>query len=298
MKLSRFRALPLIPVNRPKGTAGGLFIVGSGRSGTTLLRRLLIERADIYIPPEACMLGPIIEQHEQSRRLPWPDFVAYVVGRFEYSHEFRQFRIGSMRAFAQAMMNASTDERSLEGLLDALYRHFGREAGHPAGRWGDKTPYNTYFLPQISRTFPSARFVSMERDGCDVVVSCVRAGLYPDYVSAAQRWVSSNRLARAFLKRNPARMMALRYEDLIRESDRHATEVMDFAGLTPRASGEEIELSSAMPDAVELPHLNNALAPVNRDNVGQGRKILLSEGSDELKRLMNPMLRKLRYDEI
>ena len=40
-----------------------LLIVGSGRSGNTLLRKLLMENCNIYIPPESYVLGQEVITH-------------------------------------------------------------------------------------------------------------------------------------------------------------------------------------------------------------------------------------------
>lgn len=40
------------------------FIIGSGRSGNTLLRRILTKKNGIVIPPETYVLGKVIRLHK------------------------------------------------------------------------------------------------------------------------------------------------------------------------------------------------------------------------------------------
>lgn len=287
-----------IALNRAIGLTNALFIVGSGRSGTTLLRRLLLEQTKIYIPPETYVLGQILRQFSVARQLPWRDFVTYVVARFEYEPEFARFEIGSLRPFVRRMLDTPSEDRALEFLLDALYRHFSEEAGYPSTHWGDKTPYNTFFLPEIARTFPGARFVNMQRDGCDVVVSYVRAGIYPDYLSAARRWIDSVKLLKAFGRKYGNRMMTLRYEDLIQDPERYVGEVAKFARIAPRPSGRPIDLSDAMRDVNRMKHLEKALTPVDAGNSGRGRAALRQGGSEAVRQMLNPVLRELGYNDL
>ena len=52
-----------------------VFIVGSGRSGNTLLRRILNASNEIYIPPEMKMLNHIISIYHRYSNAPWNELV-------------------------------------------------------------------------------------------------------------------------------------------------------------------------------------------------------------------------------
>ena len=290
---------PKIRINRTSGETNAVFIVGSGRSGTTLLRRLLMENGDIYIPPETYVLGPTLQGARKLLRCEWEDLVSYVAGRFEYEPEFYHFQIDSLRKFALEQRSAGTDRRSVESLLDDLYRHFGREEGCDRYFWGDKTPYNTFFLSEIATVFPDAKFIGMQRNGCDVVVSYVKAGIYEDYEAAANRWIKSNLLLERFRKKNAHQLMLLRYEDLIAEPDMQLDKVFAFTGIPrTRVSEESNAPQATLHDAHTLPHLQKSLAPVDAKNSGKGVRILRKDASAKLRGLMNPWLKKLGYEEI
>jgi len=298
-QLRAYAPRPKIRVNRTSGETNAVFIVGSGRSGTTLLRRLLMENGDIYIPPETYVLGPTLQGAQKLRSCEWEDLVSYVAGRFEYEPEFYHFRIDSLRKFALEQRSLGTDRRSLECLLDGLYRHFGHEEGCDRAFWGDKTPYNTFFLPEISAVFPGAKFIGMQRDGCDVVVSYVKAGIYGDYEAAAHRWIESNILLERFREKNAHCLMLLRYEDLIAETDVHLDKVLAFTGIPKTRDSDNADAPQAtLHDAHTLPHLKKSLAPVDATNSGKGVRILREEASEKLRDLMNPWLKKLGYEEI
>src|SRR5215471_2582938 len=54
------------------------FIVGSGRSGTTLLRLILAGHSRIHIPPETWFILPLVERFSPSRSLA-PEEVAEAI---------------------------------------------------------------------------------------------------------------------------------------------------------------------------------------------------------------------------
>ncbi len=167
-----------------------VFIIGSGRSGNTLLRRILQAGSDLHIPPETFVLGRAIRLFLRNRHMPWNYLVRLVMGLFEFHREFDKFEV-VLRPLVQKLAEAPQESRNLASMLNAFYQYHGRETEQTFVRWGDKTPYNTFSLDLILRVFPDARFVHMLRDGADVVQSFVEAGLQADLEAAAERWVES-----------------------------------------------------------------------------------------------------------
>jgi len=51
------------------------FIIGSGRCGTTLMRRILITHPDICIPPETFVLSQWISLYQRYNNTNWKDLV-------------------------------------------------------------------------------------------------------------------------------------------------------------------------------------------------------------------------------
>jgi len=59
-----------------------IFIIGSGRSGNTLLRRILTGSEELYIPPETYVLGDTIRNFPEYSRLEWPSTCQLILGKF------------------------------------------------------------------------------------------------------------------------------------------------------------------------------------------------------------------------
>lgn len=118
-----------------------LFIIGSGRSGNTLLRAMLTKHGDYIIPPESYVLGRAILEYRIINCLPWKYVVKYVFYRFQRHKEFRHWRVDLCNLFHK-VVNTDESLRCLAVILDSIYRYYG-EKHFPSGKyWGDKTPMN------------------------------------------------------------------------------------------------------------------------------------------------------------
>jgi Sulfotransferase family len=139
------------------------FVVGVGRSGTTLLRMMLDAHPKLAIPPETHFINPFIQASGRIRFNPrtacraivsdqrrrWNDFgldEEELLGRFERLEPFNTS--DALRAFF------------------LLYAE-----KHRKPRWGDKTPDYVRKMRKIQRTLPEARFIHVIRDGRDAGLS-------------------------------------------------------------------------------------------------------------------------------
>ncbi|MCK5296076.1 MAG: sulfotransferase, partial [Alphaproteobacteria bacterium] len=77
-----------IPLRTSSDTYNPFFITGAGRSGTSLVRRILIANTDIHIPPETYVLGNCVLNFEMFQFMPWEELVDIVLDLFENHNEF------------------------------------------------------------------------------------------------------------------------------------------------------------------------------------------------------------------
>lgn len=270
--LTQFAHRAALPrLRRATASADGpLFVIGSGRSGNTLVRRILLASGQIYVPPETYVLGDVIETWPQSATLPWRQRVWLFCAHFEKHRHFDYFGVPNLNAFATEAQRLHP--RGLRPLIEAFYRHLARAAGSDAHRWGDKTPWNTFHLPAIGRTFPDARFLWLVRDGRDVALSYHKAGLQPDFETAAQRWTDANAACARFARwsRNVRR---LRYEDLVTDPEREMAGIFDWADLRFDPCMLDSR-AGAMGDVERHAHHRQVAASISTKSVGRWRDAL------------------------
>lgn len=285
------------PLHRNESYAP-FFIVGSGRSGNTLLRRILQASVEVHIPPETFVLGTAIKQYACERYMPWPYLVRLVLGTFEFHAEFDKFGI-SLQTLARALIDLPERDRSLARILDAFYRYHGTATQQGFVRWGDKTPLNAFCTDWILAVFPDARFIHMVRDGADAVRSYVAAGLQPDVDSAARRWRRSVRAVETFARRHPDRCHVVRYESLVTQPVETVRGVCDFLGFAFDALMlDGLGHSEALSDLSSYEHMDNVGKPISRDSIGKGRRELTHEQKARAQALIGLDLRRLGYDPL
>jgi hypothetical protein len=215
----------------PPGTTGPTtppfpFVVGCGRSGTTLLRAMLDSHPDLAIPDEVSFVIRLARPH-YARRYGWPRrFEPAVASEMVLAN-------GSFRRWGlpEADVRAALAERppaSFPDLVRACYGLWSVAQDKP--RYGDKTPMHVLHLRRLARMFPEARFVHVIRDGRDVATSYRSVPWGPSTVEdAAAEWRRRVRHGRrAGHALGPGRYREVRYEDLVADTEATMREVCRF----------------------------------------------------------------------
>jgi hypothetical protein len=176
-----------------------IFVIGSPRSGTTLLRLMLDSHPRISCGEETHFLRDL----------------EVIVGR--------NWNL------------VSTYGLDREWWLDhirALYGDFQTEVltRSRKARWAEKDPTYTLHLGFIEELFPNAVYVHLLRDGHDVVASFRDRWGYKSAARAARtEWARYVDAAQALGARLPAeRYLELRYEDLVTDSEAEAQRLFAF----------------------------------------------------------------------
>ena len=204
------------------------FVVGVGRSGTTLLRLMLDAHLELAIPPETHFLPALIDAFEKVR--PSPD---ELVAAVETHPGWRDFGMseGELRGAFEGASDAAEAIR-------AFYSAYAGRHGKP--RWGDKTPVYIESISQIGGTLEEVRFVHLIRDGRDVAVSrrarAAKRGREPTSArEEAETWRRRIEGARSQAK-DVAHYREWRYEDLVADSEATLREICEYLELEFDAS--------------------------------------------------------------
>lgn len=271
------------------------FIIGSGRSGTTLLRAILQTHPEVHIPPETYVLGRVIKNYKRYSRLPWRALLIMILAEFEYHSEFGTFGI-SLSELYRKLKGCLPEERNLAQVLNSFYMFHASTVKPTATRWGDKTPKNTFYLNRILAVFPDALFIHMIRDGRDVVKSMLEAGRYKTIYEAAERWTRSVQLAKDFGKKYQGHYYEMKYEDLVKAPQDKIQDICNFLGLEFIGSMlRHHETQSTLIDVDKYSHLSNVKAPISTAFTGKWRRYFNPVEIDELHARMGPMLESLDY---
>ena len=139
-----------------------VFIVGSARSGTTLLQSMLASHPEVYSFPET---------HFFRGTIPKFSFLRWLKFYGEKDKEFiRQFlnRVNRNELDVKIPSTTFSTTEWVKGLLDLLD---SLSQNSTEKIWVEKTPMHLYFASLIENVRQETNFIHIIRDGKDVVAS-------------------------------------------------------------------------------------------------------------------------------
>ncbi|HEX6460182.1 MAG TPA: sulfotransferase [Thermoleophilaceae bacterium] len=199
-----------------------VFVIGSPRSGTTVLAHALAQHSDFWVSGESHFLTYLFPRDLPERAY---DRAMEVAGQ------------GWLRA-----EDVSKDEFLAHVGMGVNALITSRSQGL---RWIDQTPHYTMMVGTLARLFPGARFLHILRDGREVVHSMLNfADAHPDpevadflrqsvpwatdMRSACEFWRDHVDTAMVFCEEQPARAMVVRHEELVTAPDGMFRRIHEF----------------------------------------------------------------------
>lgn len=159
------------PEDRDGSSHPGIFVVGTGRCGSTLLRKLLRAHPDVHLPKETHWI-PLLHDRFGARPVTAGEFLAAAGAVYMAKGKTALSRILKEEELDEAELRGVLEPlgpRPLAGWMTAFYRHLAGRRG--ASIWGDKTPDYGACMERLAALFPGARFLHIARDGRDVALS-------------------------------------------------------------------------------------------------------------------------------
>lgn len=274
-----------------ESAADGFVILGFPRSGTTLLRRFLDAHSNIDCPGETYLLSAAAKFLGSHR----------VVGKVSVGVESGLSFLG--------FSSAETLSRLRDFVMSFRLSHL-RESGKRV--WGEKTATDVFYLESIERLFgDQLKFICLHRHPLDVVVSakewCDKCEAYPPelheflvrnshpYEAFASAWVERTNAMLAFQSRNSDRVVSLKYEDLIQNTEGQLRSLIDFLGLDWEAGLIESAFQKS-PDGFG-DWKAYGTSTLTKDRIGRWRK-LSSTTIGELGVVVNRAMEMLNYEPI
>ena len=244
-------------MNTPSRNDAPIFVVGAGRSGTTLMQSLLSAHGRIAVTPETHFCAIWEQRTGLPVAAPGADFEA---GWRGYLSSARFADLGVTPERARAVLERGA-ERTARSALAALMTAYGEAHGKP--RVGEKTPGHWRWAPTLLDWFPDARVIVMRRDPRAVVSSKMKASWAPRYMrfhgtalrrltrlhvvsSEGQDWADIYGRAVPALLSDP-RVMLVGYEELAGAPEGIVRDVCAFLGETfePAMLGDRSDQAAA-----------------------------------------------------
>ncbi|MBN1122547.1 MAG: sulfotransferase [Anaerolineae bacterium] len=194
-------------------TAEPFFIVGCGRSGTTLLRTMLNHHPEIAIPLESFF---IVDYLRAPKTIP----AARLGSMLRHEYELKEWGLD----LTGEMLEGCETPREL---ITRLHERYAAE--HGKTRWGQKTPRLIRFGGLLKTNYPKARFVIVLRDPRATVNSLMKSNVHSaNVLFASKRWAADVREGLALKQTYPDDVLEIRYEDLVTQPEQNLRQVCDF----------------------------------------------------------------------
>lgn len=211
-------------VGGPQLEFSPIFIVGTGRSGTTLLSMMLNAHSQIAIGPETHYFqiqercGRSLEDEQCAL-----SFITNVCTK-EYITAAK-IDISELRSALKTL----SDENKLthKAIFETIVTEYAKNQNKQI--WGEKTPYHLHFIPLIMQYFPNSKIVHLIRDPRDFSLSIRSVPWYQGNVlNHAITWRNNMVLAARYYRRYPTSLLEVRYEDLLADPEKTLIDVCNF----------------------------------------------------------------------
>lgn len=166
-----------------------IFIIGCGRSGTTLLREIMNQAPDLFILRESGFIPELYKERKKYGRFSTDEAREEFIDdlkTFERTSRDTAFDIFEMSESKARMILEEVSPTNFAGAVSALYSATALQKGGEI--WGDKTPLYTSHIDLIKEVYPSAKIIHIIRDPRDVSKSIKKAGWSLTLKGAARIW--------------------------------------------------------------------------------------------------------------
>jgi hypothetical protein len=234
-----------------------IFVIGSSRSGTSLISSVIQSSSEIAsYRAETKLLN--------SAKIKYGN-LSSVRSRKKFLDDWfrsRQFKRSGLTI--DAVKHATQNENSYIGFLGIYMNMVAEDQG--CQRWIDSTPSNANCLSEIAKVFPNAKIINMVRDGRAVALSLAKLGWSgvstDDFDKAlcysALKWQSAVEKVTTEKKHIKSRLLEVKYEDFVKDPSGVMKIVSDFLCLPEfdlrLIEGEFVEGSESTNSTLRTPN--------------------------------------------
>jgi hypothetical protein len=205
-----------------------LFILGRGRSGTTLLSKILNAHSDIAVAPEGFFAYSLKGKYQNAR---WNEStIKAFLKNLKLENRIKTWNLDFDRL--EIALNQITNP-TYQKICSAVYEQYARGIGKADPQWVvDKNPHYALFPGPILQAFPESRALFICRDYRDNILSYQQVPFDTSQThSLAYRWYYSNKQLLASSEKHAARGKWISYEGLTADTEAEIKDICDFLGV-------------------------------------------------------------------
>jgi hypothetical protein len=209
-----------------------VFVVGSSRSGTTLVYSLILSSGEFAIYEAETLLLEVC-QIKYGNLLSGKKYEKFMRDWLR-SKQFYRSGLLADRFKLEAKKHCASYTDFLKFFMESIAKNQGKQ------RWAEQTPYNLFHMDILSKAFPDAKFIHVIRDGRDVAISRRKLGWTGSrskdkmkiLLAAALSWEFCVKKAQFFGYRLGDNYKEIKYEELVAAPEDTLRSINDYAGIT------------------------------------------------------------------
>ncbi|HEY7439320.1 MAG TPA: sulfotransferase [Acidimicrobiia bacterium] len=266
-------------------------VVGSPRSGTTLVQRLASELPGVAIPFETHFFTKGLPLILARRTFP--------IGREELVRGLASYCAlpaleGSGLSADAILEQLDLPARSALQVFDAVV---AAACGHARG-YAEKTPAHLFWAARLLGMRKGLRVVGVVRDPRAVVLSRLEVPWGRSRVDVqAYRWLEAQQEMARLTKAFPDRVRVWHYEDVVAEPDATRADLASFMRVDASAGAATSEQGKSTLGLEWETWKTAADAPITRDREERWRDVLDSDQLELIGAICAPMLARYGYED-
>lgn len=270
-----------------------IFIVGVGRSGTTLIQSMLNAHSKISFLPETHFIRNYMSDKNIQKQFN-SNNLNYIKKRFKNDKNINKLN--------NNMLSYLNDELSKSNNLSDLFKRMLQQylKNHNKIIVGEKDPKNLEYLNQIIKTFPHAKILHIIRDPRDVVLSRLNAewskdrGLITHALTYRFQYLKAQKDGKEIFKSN---YLEFRYEELITKPESMLNDICQFLKIKyDKNMLKFYENSSEIIKGEEKKWKDNCFKPINVNNLNKWKNKLSKNQIYLIEKICAPVFTDNKYD--
>ncbi|MEG4228921.1 sulfotransferase [Microcoleus sp. N9_B2] len=254
-----------------------IFLIGSPRSGTTMLQSLLAAHPEVISFPESKFFQYLL----------YKKFAGKFPGRMETFFKDEINRPELLQGFDDSQ-SLGTKVSWFVGVLDGLAAEQNKSI------WLEKTPEHIYFIDDIERFLPDAKFIHILRNGIDTIASLHEAtrnshdlwGPGWDLNHCIHRWKEATLISHKYAKKS--NHILVKYEEIVDNKVKKLEELCHFMGVEYDEKMLEFYQEKAASLSLNLPWHQGIEREVKSSKIHKYHKIFTS---NEIKDILDKIKR-------
>lgn len=266
------------------------FIVGRGRSGTTLLNRLLNAHSTVSVAPESLF---IMNTFYKYRDKLWNKSTIDSFSK-DIWQERRMQEWNINQEDLRLWLHEHCLDTSFSYACKLVYANHALHSNKPhATLFGDKNPHYSLFTSQLAGLYPKSKFIYLVRDYRDNIASYRNVSFDSNNIATlAYRWRFYNKCVTDTAQKYPDRFLTIRYEDLTADPESTLSEICSFLGIPFE--------SSMLAQSQETSHSQvawhkNLDTPVNNQQTNKWKQALTIKQSGSADTICQPLAQSFQY---